>query len=346
MGGDEREDAERDDRKRLGIERPRAQPERGDIAERPDVEEGAASEAVDEPETDVGEDEVGDADADGLEQRGLLAEPCPLEDARREVEDGVDAGKLVEEGDEECEHDRDPEPPREELGGLCAVAHAVLNRVGEFGDLGIRKSGVDHAEGVHPLLAATRVRDQPARALGQAEAHERVNERRERRDPEHPPPRDIWIDIFGEEEVRGESHEDAENDVELEEPGEVAAAFGRRNLRDVERRGDRRGPDADAADEPGEHERDRIRREARSDPRKNVEHADPVQGEASPELLGRPAADQRPEHGPPQRRAHRQPVQERAEAPDALDFLLRPGDDDRVKPEEEARQRRCQRPEE
>ena len=82
-------------------ERPRAQPQRGDVAERADIQQRAPAEPVNEPQADEREDEIRDADADRLQQCRLLAEPGEFEDARREVEDGIDAGELIEEGDEE-----------------------------------------------------------------------------------------------------------------------------------------------------------------------------------------------------------------------------------------------------
>src|SRR5580692_3461191 len=74
VGGDESEDADRDDRIMIGKECPGYEPERGDVTERADIEKRAPAEAIDQPEADERENQIGDADADGLQQRGLSAE--------------------------------------------------------------------------------------------------------------------------------------------------------------------------------------------------------------------------------------------------------------------------------
>ena len=99
----------------LREERPGDQPERSDVAERADVEKRAAAQPVDQPEPDEGEDQIGDADADRLQQRGLRAQPGQFEDARREIENRIDAGELVEERDEDGEQDRHAQPARPEI---------------------------------------------------------------------------------------------------------------------------------------------------------------------------------------------------------------------------------------
>src|SRR5579872_1161751 len=91
VGGDEGEDAGRDNGNMCGEKSPGSQAERGDVAERSDIEKSAAAKAVDQPESDKSEDEIGKADADGLQQCGLCPQAGEFEDARSEVENGVDA---------------------------------------------------------------------------------------------------------------------------------------------------------------------------------------------------------------------------------------------------------------
>ena len=67
------------------------QAEREDVTERANIEQRAAAEPVNQPEADKGEDQVGHADADGLEQGGFRPEAGQFEDARCEVENRVDA---------------------------------------------------------------------------------------------------------------------------------------------------------------------------------------------------------------------------------------------------------------
>ena len=73
-----------------------AKNQRRDIAERTDVKQGAPPEFVDKPESHIREDQVRGADTDGLKHRGALGKSGPLKDSRREVQDRVDTGELVE----------------------------------------------------------------------------------------------------------------------------------------------------------------------------------------------------------------------------------------------------------
>ena len=100
MGSDEGKDADRDNGVVMREKRPRRHTQGGDVPERTDIEERAATHPVNQPESHECEDQIGDADADGLEKCRLLAEPCHLEDTRSEVEHRIDAGELVEERDE------------------------------------------------------------------------------------------------------------------------------------------------------------------------------------------------------------------------------------------------------
>ena len=49
---------------------------------------------VNEPETDKSENQIRDADADRLQQRGLRAQSGKFKDARREIENRIDARKV------------------------------------------------------------------------------------------------------------------------------------------------------------------------------------------------------------------------------------------------------------
>ena len=100
MGGDEGKDRERDDAEILRFESPCAESERDDVSEGADDEQLFPSDAINQPEAGEGEDKVGETDADGLEQSRLGAESGHFKNAGCEVEDGVDAGELVEERDE------------------------------------------------------------------------------------------------------------------------------------------------------------------------------------------------------------------------------------------------------
>ena len=75
VGGDEGEDTNGDDREMLRKEGPGNQTKGRDVAERANKEKRSAAQPVNQPKADKGEDEISDADADGLEQRRLAAKP-------------------------------------------------------------------------------------------------------------------------------------------------------------------------------------------------------------------------------------------------------------------------------
>src|ERR1700676_4946091 len=95
--GDEGEDTNRHDAVMLRKKSPGNQTERADVSERADNEKRAATQPVNEPKANKREDEIGQADANGLQQRGFRAQPGKFKYARREIENRIDAGELVEE---------------------------------------------------------------------------------------------------------------------------------------------------------------------------------------------------------------------------------------------------------
>src|ERR1019366_4969662 len=104
--GNEGEDTNRHDRVMLCKKGPGDETERADVAERADKEKSATAQPVNQPEADKGENKVGDADSDGLQQRGFCTQPGKFKYARSEVKNRVDAGELVEECDEDGKQDR------------------------------------------------------------------------------------------------------------------------------------------------------------------------------------------------------------------------------------------------
>src|ERR1019366_2156315 len=99
MRGDEREDAHRHDAVMLSKECPGNQAERANVAERANEKQRAAAQSVNQPEADKRKNEIGDADADRLQQRSLRSQAGQFKDPRSEIENRVDPGELVEKGD-------------------------------------------------------------------------------------------------------------------------------------------------------------------------------------------------------------------------------------------------------
>src|SRR5271169_2012582 len=84
---------------------PGDQTERSDIAEGADIKKGAPPEPVNQPEADESENQIGDANADGLQQCGLCAKAGEFKDAGSEVQNRIDARHLVEECNQDGEQD-------------------------------------------------------------------------------------------------------------------------------------------------------------------------------------------------------------------------------------------------
>src|ERR1700692_2740543 len=101
----------------VGKEGPRNETKRSNVAERANVEEGSPAQAVDQPETDKGENEIGDADTDRLQQCGFRGKPREFKDSRREIQNCVDPGHLVEECNQDGEQNRFGKSARREMSG-------------------------------------------------------------------------------------------------------------------------------------------------------------------------------------------------------------------------------------
>src|ERR1035438_9679496 len=105
VGGDEGEDANRDDAVVSGKEGPGDKPQREDITKRADIKQGAAAQPINEPKPYESENKIGHADANGLQKRGIRTQTGKFKYARSKVENGVDAGELVEEGNQKSQQD-------------------------------------------------------------------------------------------------------------------------------------------------------------------------------------------------------------------------------------------------
>jgi len=80
----------------VGGKEPRDRCQAACRARRANQKKGFAAQLVDQTHADDGEDQIGESDGDGLLVAGDLAEAGGGEDAVQVIEDGVDAGKLVE----------------------------------------------------------------------------------------------------------------------------------------------------------------------------------------------------------------------------------------------------------
>ena len=290
--GDERKDAPRHNGVVLREKRPCCQPQRRDIAKRADVEQRAPAEPVNQPEAHEGEDQVGDANADGLEQCGFLAQAAHLENARREVEHRVDTGELIEEGDQDREEDRNAQTPGPELGGDCLLGMCRRHQFIRVGlELGLRKIRFNQFQHLEAGPTVALAANQPARAFGNAETHSRVNDRGNGRDTQHPAP-GVLAPHPGDHRIGKEGDDDAENNVELEHARQPPAIGRRRNLGNVKRSGDRRDANAESADKAGGDEHAHSSGKTTANRRHDIEHTDEKEGGFAAKPVGGPAAEQ------------------------------------------------------
>lgn len=155
---------------------------------RTDVEQRAPAKAVDECQSDKGEDQIGDADADRLKQRRLFAHAGHFEDPGCEIENRIDAGELVEKGDEEREQNGNPQAAGPEPRAAAAFADGPLDAVCLSHDFRLGAAGADDTKHFDSLLPIPGPADQPARAFRQADAKHRINQRGECLRAEHPAP--------------------------------------------------------------------------------------------------------------------------------------------------------------
>lgn len=196
-----------------------------------------------------------------------------------------------------------------------------------------------------PFGVLFRVDDQPARTFRQREAHHGIDQRGQRLDAEHPPPRGFHAAQIADDVVGEVSHQDAEHNVELEKPGQLAPVARRRDFGDEKRSRDGRNPHPDAPDETKDDEGPHIPRDPRTHRRHEIEDTVEDQRLSAPPAGGREAAAQRAEHRSPQCGTERPAVHGTAQRPDVLNLLLRTGDHHRVESEQKPRQRRGHRPE-
>lgn len=123
-----------------------------------------------------------------MEEGGFFFEAGEFEDAGGEVEDGVDAGELVEESDEKGEEDGSFESCAPEAAGAGRFVRGGGDFVGLGLDIGIGGGRVDQFKNGDAAGAIVFASDEPSWAFGQAEAHETVDEGGDGFDAEHPAP--------------------------------------------------------------------------------------------------------------------------------------------------------------
>src|SRR5580693_7393399 len=96
-------------------ESPRDETERGNVAERANIKKSAPAQPVNQPEADKRENEIGNANANRLQQRGLCTEAGEFKDAGSKIQNRIDARHLIEERNQDGEQDRFAKAPSPEM---------------------------------------------------------------------------------------------------------------------------------------------------------------------------------------------------------------------------------------
>ena len=292
---------------------------------------------VNDAHADDGEDEVGEADGDGLLIAGELAEAGGLENVVEVIKDGVDAGELVECADGDGEEERVAVLPAEDgdVGGGVLLGERGAD-VGELGlGVGIAHH-FEHGEGfaVAILLAADQrgLRGMPKSRARKPKAGMAATPTCQRHSAA---PRFRGAD----EVIGGVGDEDAEDHVELERADEAAAPLGGRKLGDVDGAEDRGRADAESADEAEDHERGPAPGQRAADGGEHVKNGGEAEGFAAAEALAHLAGSERSDDGADQGDGDGPALALRAEVIEAHQRVDGAGDDHGVKAEEQAAER-------
>jgi hypothetical protein len=177
---------------------------------------------------------------------------------------------------------------------------------------------------------------QPAGAVGGQEEEDQERRRRKRLHPEHPAPLRWTKRQPGDQKIREEGEEHAENNVELRHRHQPAAVAGGRDFRNVHGRDHRRPADPYASDEAEEKKGMPVPGQGAADRGDEIKNGDADQGVTPADPVGRPARRQRPRNGTDQSGGHGEAEPEGIEIVDFPEPLGGSGDHGRVESEEKA----------
>ncbi|HEX2706729.1 MAG TPA: hypothetical protein VHM66_01815 [Solirubrobacterales bacterium] len=186
--------------------------------------------AVEQPQREDGEADVEDADADrGQDRAGRGVDAGDFDDRRRAVDDGVDAGHLLQ--------DREPDPDEQRrfhhrLQQLAPGPRLVVEALLDLFQLDVDRVGVVDTDlrQRRPRREVVAGHHQPARALRHPQHPEAERQRRHTAEAQHPTPALAVVEC----EADQIGDEDPDRDRQLEEADQAPAALRRRHLGDVD----------------------------------------------------------------------------------------------------------------
>ena len=146
-------------------------------------------EAVDQPEPDEGENQIGDPDADRLEQGSLAFQTRQFKNAWSEIEHRIDTGELVEKRNEHGQQNRHPQTPGPEPRARHFIPAGLLDPAGLGEDFligGLRPHQPEHGRSRLQISFAS---DEPTRTFREFQAQQGIGESGDRFHSQHPAPR-------------------------------------------------------------------------------------------------------------------------------------------------------------
>ena len=213
-------------------------------------EEGTAAELVNEEEAEDGEDEVEDADkdvhADGLggAGTGVLGE-----DDGAVVEDGVETGDLLDDGQHDGEGEGLAEGEAEEFAvGSGLLADGFADFIDGGFDVGAGGDALEDGEG----LLAFAVLEEPAGAFRNGEHGDAEGDGGDGTEGEHQAP--VAVDVLREFVVDHEADEGSADEGELVESDEHAALVGGGDFGDIKGADEQGRAEGHAGECAGDHE--------------------------------------------------------------------------------------------
>src|SRR5690242_3070682 len=209
------------------------------------------AEAVDDGHGNHREEKIRGSDGDSLKVRGDLAEACAGKDVVEVVEDGVDAGKLVEHADGDGEENRQAVFPREQMIFGDVVGVDRCNNVLQLPFIVFLARELEDLAGYLNALLL----DQPAWAARNTKEHDEENCGGDSGNAQLPAPLGGAGNGKSYEVIGQVCKENAKDNVELKKTDQAAASLGRRNLSDVHGTEDGSTPDTEAADKAKKNER-------------------------------------------------------------------------------------------
>ena len=262
-----------------------------------------AADPVDYGHRNHREQQIGGADRHRLQVARHFAETGAGENVVQVVENGVDAGKLVEHGERNRQQNRQPVLARKQaLAGMPVLG---VDGGDDFSQLAFHVLRADGGQRLARFRHAALLR-QPARAARNAEQHHQEQQGGEGGHAQLPAPFEATQRKPSQQVVGQIGQQYPRHHVELEEAHQAPAPFGGRNFGDVHGPQHRGAADAQTADEAEEEQRIPVPGESAAQGARQVQHRHQPQTVAAAQPVAGVAGQHRPDHRPAEGGGHRE----------------------------------------